>query len=181
LKHYTRCRRSAAKNVIKANVWPEIPPGYPLRTPRARPVTAALDQLQNRPGFRGHDGLHDHLTVGMATVGHDRCLMHVEREILNRRCCFMAATPSFRLAFDDSKGTGRGGLSICVGSPGAFTISDLLIFRLLARPERRGSRPLSLTSFPRMNILRTVRRGGCHEETFGSGDRFVGCWICLCG
>jgi hypothetical protein len=47
--------------------------------------TAALDQLQNR---RGHGGPHDYLTVCIATVGHDRCLMHVEREILNRLLLF---------------------------------------------------------------------------------------------
>ena len=40
-----------------------------------RPAT--LHQLQDRPGLSGHGGPHDDLSVGIATVGQDRCLMQV--------------------------------------------------------------------------------------------------------
>ncbi len=42
-----------------------------------------------------------------------RCLVYIQREILNRRC-FNAAAPSFRGVFPDSKLIGRGCASICV-------------------------------------------------------------------
>jgi hypothetical protein len=42
-------------------------------------------------------GPHDHLALPIATGGHDRCLMHVEREILNRLLLFHGSRSLLRL------------------------------------------------------------------------------------
>ena len=48
----------------------------------ARP--GILHERENDLGLGGHGRPQDHLAALVAQAGHDRCLVHIEREILNR-------------------------------------------------------------------------------------------------